>query len=416
MGVKNTYWAAAFLLILVLIIIFNGLFLVVFCKRRRLKQHGFFTLILALSLVDLFAGGLWTGLSAVATLMDSEFSPEVCRFQSFLLTFTQCLTAFTLATIALERLLRMLKPSRHNVVFVPKMTLFAVFALMVFCAVISTIHLYGIITTSWHTKEHQCGADFTENVRLLDMTFCFDYAIPYLVIALPAFIAAFISISIARCRPSRYGEIVLERNSFAPADSYSSRLSKLQSKFRAANTNIGGGSRNLKPTLGQRVYTSKGYTEPEHWDSDIDDGTGDNNNSNNKYMKKKKKTEDCRERIHALPRPEYSMLVMAAIVTLVTALLWFPWIVVRFVWNKTPNESVPEGVGVIAVACMHVAACIKPLVYLFTNPFFRSAVRKTFCGRSKKGLLITYSSGSHSSTHTTHSETGYENAALKTDA
>ncbi|RUS86599.1 hypothetical protein EGW08_005615 [Elysia chlorotica] len=304
----------------------------------------------------------------------------VCRFHSFLLTLGQSLTAALLATLAVERALRLVSPSHHALVFAfttggkftggKKTVAFLIAGELVFCGVVSSIHLYGTLPVDWVSEQRSCGARFTESLQMLDLTFCFDYAIPYWIVALPAFVVAFVKFYLARRKSSPGGEIILERNSYAPGDAYSSRIAKLQQKFRSNKPALQAKSRRLG-TLGKRVYTTKGYTELEDWDSDIE--TESNNLDSG----------DGRQRIHLLPRPEYAALVASAITVLATSLCWFPWIVARFIWSRTPRDPPPSWFGTMAVLLMHAAALVKLVAILICNPYFRSAAWKTACCRRK---------------------------------
>ncbi|GFN98834.1 rhodopsin, gq-coupled [Plakobranchus ocellatus] len=279
--------------ILTISFVANAAFIIVVWNRRRLHT-AHHALLSALACSDLIIAGSWTGISAGVLVTGWDIDGAVCRLHSFLLTLAQTLSAFLLATLAtlsafllatlaVERALRMISPSHHSVAFGfradkftggKKTVAFLVAAEIIFCGVVSSIHLYGTLPVAWISDQRSCGARFTESLQMLDLTFCFDYAIPYWVVALPAFVVAFAKFCLARRRSPPQGEIVLERNSYAPGDAYSSRLSKLQHKFTSSNQNSEPSAKNNKPkklgTLGKRKYTSKGYTEMEDWDSDIE--------------------------------------------------------------------------------------------------------------------------------------------------
>ncbi|GFS20250.1 rhodopsin, GQ-coupled [Elysia marginata] len=380
---KDEIFGSGLFAILGLSLVSNLVFLIVVWNRRRLHT-AHHALLTALACSDILIGGAWTGLSAGALLTGWDLAGAVCRLHSFLLTLTQTLSAFLLATLGVERAFRMITPSHHNLVFGfssgrkftggKKTVAFLIAAEVVFCGVVSSIHLYGTLPVVWLSDQRSCGARFTESLKMLDLTFCFDYAIPYWVVALPAFVVAFVKFNRARKKSPPQGEIVLQKNSYAPGDAYSSRLSKMQHKFRSNKPALQSKPRKLG-TLGKRVYTPKGYTELEDWDSDIQ-------TENNSFD-----SNDGRQRVHLLPRPEYSALMTSAITVLITSLFWFPWIVARFIWHRTPRDPPPDWLGVLAVLLMHSAALIKLATYIISNPYFRSAAWKTFCCRKKTSSL-----------------------------
>ena len=377
--VKDEIFGVGLFAVLGLSLISNVFLLLVVWNRRRLHTSHY-VLLAALACGDLIIGGAWTGLSAGALLTGFDMSGAVCRLHSYLLTLAQTLSAFLLATLGVERALRMVSPSHHSVVFGfsggkkclagKKTVAFLIAAEVVFCGVVSSIHLYGTLPVAWISDQRSCGAKFTESLEMLDLTFCFDHAIPYWAVALPAFGVAFVKFFLARKKSPPQGEIILERNSYAPGDAYSSRLSKLQHKFRSDKPALQAKPKKLG-TLGKRVYTPTGYTELEDWDSDIE--TENNNLDKN----------DGRQRIHLLPRPEYAALLTSAITVLVTSLFWFPWIVARFIWSRTPRDPPPDWFGVIAVLLMHSAVLVKLVVNILSNPYFRSAAWKTLCCGNK---------------------------------
>ncbi|KAK3794464.1 hypothetical protein RRG08_003617 [Elysia crispata] len=382
--VKDEAFGFGLVAVLGISLISNIFLLVVVWNRRRL-HNAHHALLAALACCDLLIGGAWTGMSAGVLITGWDMSGAVCRLQSYLLTLIQTLSAFLLATVAVERALRMVSPSHHNVVFGfrdgnkfvggKKTVAFLVAAEIVFCGVVSSIHLYGTLPVTWIADKRSCGAKFTESLEMLDLTFCFDYAIAYWVVALPAFVVAFVKFYLARRKSPPQGEIILERNRYAPGDAYSSRISKLQHKFRSNKPALQAKQKKLG-TLGKRVYTPKGYTELEDWDSDIET---ENNNLDNG---------DGQQRIHLLPRPEYAAMMTSAITVLITSLFWFPWIVARFIWTRTPRDPPPSWFGTTSVVLMHSAVLVKLFVNLITNPYFRSAARKTVCCRKK----VTHSS------------------------
>ncbi|XP_005106963.1 uncharacterized protein LOC101854196 [Aplysia californica] len=229
----------------------------------------------------------------------------------------------------------------------------------------------------WMREQRQCAAAFSENTELLNFTFCLDHAIPYWVVALPVLATCFAKIFISRRRSPGTGEIILERNSDAPGDSYSARLTNVQAKFSAKHSKLHPTRERKdakKGSLGKRVFTPQGYVEPEQWDSDIEDGADVNTDGKPR-----------RQRIYYLECPDYMMLRASAVTIFVTWLLWFPWVVARFVWNFTPYEDVPGWFEVLAVVCMHLSSFAKPVVYTLANPYFRGAVAKTvLCRRDMR--------------------------------
>ena len=125
-----------------------------------------------------------------------------------------------------------------------------------------------------------------------------------------------------------------------------------------------------KPSLGKRQFTDQGYTEPEQWDSDIEDGT-----------EKRTTMAPVKMRLYFLSRADFMMLRACAVTVAVTWFLWFPWIIARFKWNYEPYESMVEGFEEFSIIFMMFSTVVIPVVYFVVNPYLRHAVRKTLLSR-----------------------------------
>lgn len=85
-------------------------------------------------------------------------------------------------------------------------------------------------------------------------------------------------------------------------------------------------------------------------------------------------------RHHVAPVREKRLTVTLFIVTLVSLLMWLPFIVQSFLWYKSESfRSYPSHLNGLIIMLIGVNSLVNPLLYGIRIPEFRRAVKELFC-------------------------------------
>ncbi|XP_076443049.1 rhodopsin, GQ-coupled-like [Babylonia areolata] len=341
----------------------NTLALLVFLKRRRLRIRSHLLPLFHLAAVDLLAVVTWSAISVAIAVADWSPPAELCQAHAYFRTLWNMLHVHTLAVLAIERALRLVKPSRHVAIFVPQVVVFLLVGVWCFDILLSSIPHYGWMEFRLSQHQVQCVVDFTSSVAMLDFEFCVRLALPVFLLLLPCFVLAFCKVSWARREASVTGEILLETSPHCNGPAYGERVARFQKTFREV------GVRAVKPTLGNKVFTPQGYVTDS--DSDVDNVTA-------KDLRTPRK-------VYSLAKREYVLLKTYVVLSCVYVIMWLPYEVLTFVVNYEPDRSVPGWLATLFTCITHCTQFALPLVYLTYNPSFRRCFLKTLrCGGRRK--------------------------------
>ena len=344
----------------------NVFALVIFFRRKRLRIRAHLIPLFHLAAVDLLAVVTWSAVSVAIAVADWSPAPTICQAHAYFRSLWNMLHVHTFAVLAIERALRLVKPSLHVTIFVPRVVAFLLTGLWVFDVLVASIPHYGWLEFRLVENEMQCSPDFTDSIATLNFDFCVKWALPYLLLIAPCFALSFWKVWSARRNSSSSsctGEIVLEAFPYTACHGYAERVMDFQSRFKQA------GMKKAKPKLGEKVFTKQGYVTDS--DSDVDDASG--------------KELRAPQRVFSLARREYVLLKTYVIVSCVYFILWLPHVAVTFVVNRDPYAGVADWVVHLVTSLTHWAQVALPTIYLAYNVSFRRCVMKTLrCGGRRR--------------------------------
>ena len=270
----------------------------------------------------------------------------------------------TFAVLAIERALRLVKPSLHATIFVPRVVAFLLAGLWVFDVLVASIPHYGWLEFQLMENEMQCSPDFTDSIETLNFDFCVKWALPYFLLIAPCFALSFWKVWSSRKKASSSfsGEIILETSPYNACHFYAERVMDFQSRFKEA------GMKKAKPKLGEKVFTEQGYVTDS--DTDVDDVSG--------------KELRSPQRVFSLARREYVLLKTYVIISCVYVILWLPHVAVTFVVNRDPYTDISDWIVYLVTCLTHWTQCVLPAISLAYNDTFRRCVAKTLgCGKRR---------------------------------
>ncbi|KAL8601565.1 hypothetical protein ACOMHN_003831 [Nucella lapillus] len=359
-----TLLAARVLLALtcLLSLVVNTFTLLLFFKRKRLRIRVHLFPLFHLAAVDLLALVTWSAASVAIAVVDWSPPAEACQAHAYFGSLWNMLHVHTLAVLAIERALRLVKPSRHVTIFVPRVVLFLLIGLWCFDILIASIPHFGWLGFKLVEEQMQCVVDFDASITMLDFDFCVRFALPLFLLILPCFLLSFLKVWYSKKKASSTGEILLETSRYCRGPAYTERVTHFQRRFKEVGVSA------VKPTLGDKVFTDQGYVTDS--DSDVDNVTAEELRTPRK--------------VYSLAKREYVLLKTYVIVTCVYVILWLPYVALTFVVNYDPYKDVPDWLVTVITCLTHCTQFAVPLVYLTYNESFRRCVLKTICGPRKK--------------------------------
>nr|KAG5712342.1 hypothetical protein BaRGS_023921 [Batillaria attramentaria] len=339
----------------VIALVFNVFALVVYNRRKRLHKRGHLLPLFHLAVVDVLAVVTWSSVTVAIAVADWSLPAALCQAQAYFRSLWCTLHVHTLAALAIERAIRLVKPSRHVAIFMPRVVVFLLVGLWVFDVLLASVPHYGWLEFKLMDHQLQCSADYTDSVSTLGFEFTITFFLPCILVFLPCYLLLFWKVSSARKRSTPKGEIVLEDNPYSPGDSYAQKVKGFQNKFKDA------GTKPWKPRLGTKKFTSQGYISDS--DSDL-----------NEVSQKEERTLKKR---YILSRRDYVLTKTYVIITCVYVIVWLPYVAVTFLVNNEPYKNVPDWLVTIVTCLTHSTSFILPLTYFLHNDTFRRSAVKT---------------------------------------
>jgi hypothetical protein len=86
----------------------------------------------------------------------------MCYVLANLRSLWNMLHSHTLAVLAVERAVRLVRPSNHVTIFVPRVVVFLLISLWVFDVLLSAVPHFGWLRFQLVDREMQCVPDFTD--------------------------------------------------------------------------------------------------------------------------------------------------------------------------------------------------------------------------------------------------------------
>lgn len=364
-------------LAIVLVIIFNVFFIVVFTKRRRLRTPATLPvslLLLHLAVIDIIAALLWTLFTlnyAAGDFWKIEDFDILCRVQVYFMTFCNIISAHTLMALMFERFLWIFKPSKHQEIVFDFVVVLFLIALYAFDGGIATFTLWGFGGYSYFDDQYQCAVDYELSTSHFQFTLAMHFWIPVAVI-LGLYIAILIRIKVLQRRREPGCLIVLEENLAVVGDSYADRLKQQYNKFQGA------GSKFVKPKVKESKIVDKDGFASEDDDFNSSDEElikSDEPVMSRDYQIKKKKRQQ--RKIYNLSRNALKEAHMYAIISAVYFILWMPYVVRSILWTYYFLEvEISRDIVVTVVVVSHFCSCFKVPFYLLSDRM-KAAMKKT---------------------------------------
>ena len=126
MAADYTLGGIAVALLSILALTINTIAIVIFTKRRRLRRRAHLLPLFHVAVVDLLAVITWSMMSVVIAMAQWEPQDAVCQLNAYLRSLWNTLHCHSLAVLAIERAVRLAKPSRHIVIFQPRVVAFLI--------------------------------------------------------------------------------------------------------------------------------------------------------------------------------------------------------------------------------------------------------------------------------------------------
>lgn len=342
-----------FSVIIIAGLVFNIILLLVYSRRKLLRQAPKYFLI-NLAIIDIISALLWTSFSAISALMGSwKLGTRLCQLQEFTMSFCFLVNMHTFMILALERCLFLLKPSKHREICMNTVIVIVIASLWLFDGIISIFPFTGWGEISYFENQFQCSMDTEKNTRQMKFATAIGVGIP-LVVMIATYILMFVKIRLLKKANPPGGQIILEQDDLANGDSYAARLRRQQLKFQNA------GLKKKKPVLGLKIDTN-GYAKDES-SEDENDTTGTASVKNTYF----------------LYNSDVALIKTYALVAGVYILLWLPYIIVIYISTFNRYHGIPDAVFYIFVILTHGTAFVKPLIYVIHNGNFRGHFKKAF--------------------------------------
>ncbi|KAL4232402.1 hypothetical protein ACF0H5_009970 [Mactra antiquata] len=366
-------------LAILLVLVFNIFFLVVFIRRKRLrtpKSVPISMLLLHLALIDVIAALAWTLYTLLSAQAGKWFvsddSNALCKQQVFVMMFCNIITAHTLMALMFERFLWIFKPSKHQEIVFDLVILLFLLALYLFDGGIAGFTMWGFGEVAYFTEQNQCAVDYVQSVSHLNFTLAMHYWIPMGVI-IGMYIAILIRVGFLKRRRVGNGPLVLEENMKVLGDSYADRLKMQYLKFKDA------GSRSVKPKVNEaKEVDNEGYQSDDDdfnsSDEEKSKNDGPQSTSRDYVMKKKSRQQ---KKIYTLSRNDLRETHMYALIALIYFACWMPYVIRSIIWTYYYFDIQISATVTMATVCIsHFCSCFK-LPFYFLSDKLRGAMLKT---------------------------------------
>ncbi|KAL3874631.1 hypothetical protein ACJMK2_037617 [Sinanodonta woodiana] len=373
-----------------LAIFVNILFIIVFVCRKSLRTAPNYLLV-NLTVADILSVLFWTSFTTVSAAHNAWVLPEkVCSVQVFFMSFCSLLNTHTLAILMIERFLKILKPSKHDIIFTDTVVTVLIVGLWVFDAVIAFQPLVGWGNFHYYENQYQCAMYYETSMSQMSFSVALTFGIPLFTV-LAFYISIVLRIKILKRKTESGGAIVLEENYKAKGDTYADRLKRQQMKFKDV------GRMKKKPVLQRKEtvtndgYISSGSNASSNEEKMSSDDEKYPSTARKKKPKKKtknieqKKNEDSVERkIYFLYKRDFIITNVFLIVTLVYMGCWSIYLALNYIRvNQLYNGIAISGdLFTAAVWLSHCGSLVKIPFYLISKQF-RSGLTQTICRKSK---------------------------------
>ena len=371
-------------LAIILALITNIILVVCFYKSSHLRQPPFY-LLLSLAVTDLVGVIFWAFPTLIAALLGAwDLGDAFCRFQGFVAYFGLAFNMHIALAITVQKFILIRHPARHDEVFKNKKgVLLLIAAIVVFDVVLAILPLLGWSEYIFYSWQVQCALNHPINISHLNFLVVVVIALP-IIAGVVLYTLIYIRVRTLGKERNAQGHTVLREYHDVPKESFAEKLQKQEEKMKFAkrNKNVAAMGKNRTPESKLKTYGSVNDDSDSSDDDAIQDQRPVHSYEEARRQKKLRK-QRAKKRIY-LYRPRHVRLTLVMmIVWLIYVLLWFPYIVVGYVWSYHKN-AVSDGVYLVVTCLTFFGLGFKPLFYLLSKYIRRRSGEVLRSGESNK--------------------------------
>ena len=269
----------------------------------------------------------------------------------------------TFSVIAVERWLKICRPSKHDQVFSNTTVTIILVALWVFDLISAVFPLVGWSEVIYFPMQYHCTINHASSISQLVFLSVLTIIFPLCVIPV-CYIRIFLKVSRMRRTVAPGATLVLEEHKNIPKESYAEKLHKTQLKFKNA-----GMKKSTKPV---REIDDKEKA------ADVVSSSSDSSDEENDQKKTSLKTEtEKKKRTYKFKPHELAKTKTMLISNCDYFCIWLCYFAVMGYWVASdPRAAPPEVVFTVAAWLTHCGTWLKPVVYIAHNARFRAAAKK----------------------------------------